>query len=153
VRREAERDMRRVFVFSAIALAAGLAACGGNGPAGSCNPGPTLAAPTLLFPIPGTSGVPTNANYLVVDNVGPASGTLYLTPPGGGVPIAAQALAPVPSPAPSPAASAAPGATILAASIPNLSPNSTYTVTFTANQPTQCVEAQSSGTIGSFTTQ
>ena len=66
---------------------------------------------------------------------------------------AAQALAPVPSPAPSPAASAAPGATILAASIPNLSPNSTYTVTFTANQPTQCVEAQSSGTIGSFTTQ
>jgi hypothetical protein len=149
--------MRRLFVFSAVALVAALAACSDNGPAGSCNPGPTLAAPQLLYPIPGATGVPyINLNspngYLVVQNVGPAGGTLYVN--SGGVPIAAQSLGAVPSPAPSPALSPSPGATPLAAQIPNLSPGTAYTVSFSANPPTTCVQAQSSSVnIGSFVTQ
>ena len=146
--------MRRILAFSAVGLvAAVLAACGGNGPAGTCNPGPLLAAPVLLYPIPGATGVPDSPGYLVVANVGPASGSLYLIPPSGGSGIAAQALAPVPSPAPSPAASAPANSTSLAASIPTLTGGTAYTVKFTANQPSSCVQAQNSGSIGVFTTQ
>ena len=148
--------MRPFLAFSALGLVAAVfAACSGNGPAVSCNPGPLLAPPVLLYPIPGATGVPDSPGYLVVANVGPASGSLYLYPqPQGTSPgIAAQALGPVPSPAPSPAASAPANSTPLAAIIVSLPAGTKYNVQFTADQPSSCVQAQSSGSIGVFTTQ
>jgi hypothetical protein len=146
--------MRRFIAFSAVALAAAaLAACGDAGTGSTTCPSyPTLGLPQLLYPIPGATGVPDSPQYLVVTNVGPASGSLYLIPPNGGNNIAAQALGPVPSPAPSPAATAPANATVLAAAIPNLN-TGTYTVKFVSNGASPCVQGQQSGTIGSFSTQ
>ena len=111
-----------------------------------------LPLPQLLYPIPGSTGVPDNADILVVAGVGPASGTLYVSP-GSGVPIQAQALGGVPSPGPSPAATTPAGETAQAAVIPNLASGQTYTVKFTSVGPSPCIQGQYSGNIGSFTTQ
>jgi hypothetical protein len=146
--------MRRILASSALALAAAvLAACSDSGSTGTCNPGPNLAKPVMLYPIPGAVGVPDSPQYIVVANVGPGSGSIYLQAASGGTQIAAQALGAVPSPGPSPAATTPPGATALAAAIPTLGAATTYNVSFTANPPTACVQTQSSGVLGSFSTQ
>jgi hypothetical protein len=145
--------MRRFIAFSVVALAAAsLAACGDSGGSTPCASQPNLAAPQLLYPIPGSSGVADSPGFIVVSGVGPASGSIYLKPPTGSN-IYANSLGPVPSPAPSPAASAPAGSTLLAAPIPSLAAGTAYGVYFNSNGASPCVQGQVSGSIGSFTTQ
>jgi hypothetical protein len=144
--------MRRPFVVlgTFFVAAAGIAACSDNGPVGTCNVS-TLPVPQLLYPKNGAIGVPDDAQTVIISGVGPASGNVILSPPGGGQ-IVAGPLAAAPSPLPSGAAHPGPSAVPLAASIPNLSPATAYTVVFYANAASECQNAQATGQIGSFVT-
>jgi hypothetical protein len=146
--------MRRFLAFSVVALVGVLVtACSDASTSVTCTQQPTLAPPQLLYPIPGAVNVPDNAQILVVGNVGPASGSLNVIPPSGTA-IAALPLGAVPSPAPSPAVSPGPTSNPQAAVIPTLAAATTYSVQFQANSVVGCsAQGQSSGIIGSFTTQ
>ncbi len=146
--------MRPIFALSALlAIAIGVAACTSAGDSGGppCVVPPQLGLPQLLYPIPGSAGVPDNADVVILAGIGPAGGTVAIAPPSG--PTIATNPEPLPSPYPSPAATPQSGASPSAFGVPTLVTKTTYNVVFTANAASTCTQAQSSGAVGSFTTQ
>lgn len=152
---------RAAVIFVALLVAA----CGPTTQGTQClTPAPEPFRPVdLVFPIPGSTAVPTGIGVLVVQGAYSSIQAAF----GGslivnlttklGLPVASASIGPAPSPLPSPLAtppevSLDPKGGI---SIPPLSGLTTYVVTFThndhANNPPSCV-APTTDTIGSFTT-
>ncbi len=151
---------RAALIFVALVLAA----CGPTGQQTRCLFFPEPFRPVdLVFPIPGSTAVPTGIGVLVIQGAfndiqvafgGPMSVNLTTQ---SGLPVASAAIGPPPTPLPSPLAtppevSNSPKGGV---SIPLLTGATTYVVTFThndqANNPPTCV-APTTNTLGSFTT-
>ena len=150
--------------FGAFALAISLG-CENNGGivAGSASaiPSPTptatasvpscplqFAAPQMLYPIPGASGVPDGPQTFVFTAI-PQTGVIALLTDPAGDTFRSAAFSAPPSPLPSPLASPPSGATLAGAAVPALAPATTYRVTFQDAGPCTSPIA---GSAGSFTT-
>jgi hypothetical protein len=147
--------MRPLFGLGAalILAAATVTACSGGSSGTTPCSTTTLPLPTLLYPIPGSAGVPDVAGNLLVAGVGPASGAITLSY-GAGNPLQTAGLtATLPNPLPSPAATAPSGSTVEADGYPQLFAATTFTVVYKAFPASTCVNSQQSGTLGTFTTQ
>jgi len=156
--------MDKVWFPSAAAFFVALALAGCNPQATKCTPFPEPLRPVdLVFPIPGSTAVPTGIGVLVVqgafDSIQSAFGgslTLKLTTQLG-LQVAMGPISAAPSPLPSPLATPFAGLNLPfgGVTIPPLQAATTYVVTFThndqANNPPSCV-APTTVTLGSFTT-
>ncbi len=113
--------MHRSLVLSGCVLAAlAVSACSGGGGSASgpsCAPGTLESpAPQLLYPIPGSTGVPSTVGVLLYANPSNQAGFITLGS-GGSVPIVTASPTSLPSPLPSPIATpSVAGARIEAAS-------------------------------------
>jgi len=144
--------VKMLSVLAAGAALATAACSNGDDSGGGCMTS-SVGPPQLLYPIPGTILSTDNPTWLVVANVGGSGGALMLVPAGGGSAVQAGSLGAAPSPLPSPSNTAPPGQNVEAAALPILTESTKYSVVFTANTQPPCGPQQSSGTIGSFTTQ
>jgi hypothetical protein len=121
--------------FTSVAAVAVATACSGGG--GSAPSAPACGAaslespgPQLLYPIPGTTGVPSTLGIILYTNPSSQAGAITLSS-GGSVPVANASPTSLPSPLPSPRATpAVAGAQMLAASFSGLAAGSPVGVYF-----------------------
>jgi hypothetical protein len=105
------------------------------------------AAPRLIYPSPGATGVSTSLGEIIVTP--PYDGSFTLVAPGASpLPIGP------PGSVPSPAPTALPtNESFVAVPVPALSPATAYVVVYATPKPTgQCPIYEGSGTIGTFST-
>jgi hypothetical protein len=147
----------RLCLYLIVPVAALLPACGyhGSRPADSY-PCPDVLAegPSLLYPIPNASDVPTTPSDLIFASLPLGSDiTTSLVPApaaNGATMLQLGAFIVAPSPIPSPAASYAPSTKLYAVAYPALEPNTTYTIQYGTLYSGPCPSFPTSS--GSFTT-
>jgi hypothetical protein len=125
-------DAVKIVAALAFATAALTGACSSQTVphTGIACPALALEAPQQLYPIPGATGVPTTAGYLVVSGSVPSTVVVDLVPQSG-APLALGLLRAAPSPLPSPAATPNdPTAPLHSAPYPALMPATTYSVEY-----------------------
>lgn len=159
------RSMKRCTVLLGFCATALLGACGGAGdptsPTSFCGSPPPLAHPQLwlVYPMPSATAVPDNIGEVVFADVAGLTPGDSVAISGGGSAVPVGAFTPAPSPLPSPrvtpGAQFGPTVPYIAAPVPTLSPNTTYTVSFTyqdwANNPPSCSTTNTQN-LGTFTT-
>src|ERR1700680_4033984 len=102
--------MRALALAAASAAIALATACSNDSTFGGTPcPALGLAPPTLLYPQPGATKVPTSIGIIILANIGPLGGSVTLMTTGSTV--AAGTFGSAPSPLPSGAAEPPPGAT------------------------------------------
>jgi hypothetical protein len=103
-----------------------------------------------VIPVSGATGVPDDIGAIYVTE--PADGTFTMQ--GAGAPFSIGPALPVPSPAPTALPTDNPPSALFQVTVPNLSSQVTYTVTYTPKASTgPCGSFESGGTVGNFTTQ
>lgn len=146
----------RVCLYAIVPVITLLPACGFHGSHPPIYPCPALAeiGPTLVYPIPNATGVPTTASDLIFTSRPAGSDiTTSLVPSSGAVgatTLELGAFAIAPSPIPSPAASYAPSTTLYAVAYPALAAKTTYTIQYGTSDTGPCPLVPTSS--GSFTT-
>jgi hypothetical protein len=147
--------MRHLQVLGVAALALAFTACGGGGATTAdfkghaCPAVFTIAQEFLIYPAPGSTGIPDSPPAIVVAR--PTS-ELVLQPAIGS-PIVTSSPAAVPSPLPSPNAQH-PGITVYSGfAVPPLTPATTYTVTGHDISTDPSCPGDYPQLLGSFTTQ
>lgn len=153
------RRLKAAFIFLTLALVA----CGPAVRSTQCLTPQPLRPVDLVFPIPGSTAVPTGIGVLVIQGAfseiqvafgGPM--TVSLTTQLG-LPVASASIGQAPNPLPSPLATPQEVSSLFkgGVSIPPLLAATTYVVTFThndhADSPPTCI-APRTDTLGSFTT-
>jgi hypothetical protein len=134
-------------LFAAL-LASGCSSSGD--PSGHACPDIALLAPQLLYPIPGSTGVPTAAGSLLVAGNVPSTVVAELVPATGTI-LNLGTLGPPPSPLPSPAATPISSlGTLQGVAYPALSAATSYSVDY-QDTATPCPVAIT-GNSASFTT-
>jgi hypothetical protein len=150
----------RTFLYLIVPIIALLPACGSKHEV-LAYPGPCpqsileVIGPTLVYPIPNATGVPTTPSDLVFSSLPVLPNvTTSLVPAtdGTGVPaLQLGAFIVAPSPIPSPAASFAPSTKLYAIAYPALAPKTTYNIQYLIAQAGPC-ENEYLMSSGSFTT-
>jgi hypothetical protein len=145
----------RTFLYLIVPVIALLPACGSK----QYFPCPALlndvAGPTLIYPIPNATGVPTTPGDLVFSSLPLFPNvTTSLVPASamsgvGALQLGAFIVAP--SPIPSPAASYGPSTRLYAVAYPSLAPKTTYNIQYSIAQSGPCPDEGMTSS-GSFTT-
>jgi hypothetical protein len=143
----------RLCLCTIVPVAAILPACGGTHESGYPCPDVEFAGPTLIYPIPDASDVPTTPSDLIFSRPVANDGTTSLVPistTSGATTLSLGAFVVAPSPIPSPAASYAPSTKLYAVAYPALVPNTQYAIEFGTPASGPC--PLQVGSSGSFTT-
>jgi hypothetical protein len=146
----------RAFLYLIVPVIALLPACGKQYADYPCPDTISVVdGPTLIYPIPNATGVPTTPSDLVFSSLPLLPNvTTSLVPAtdGTGVPtLQLGAFIVAPSPIPSPAASYAPSMKLYAVAYPALAPKTTYNIGYSIPRAGRCSD-QTIMSSGSFTT-